>query len=209
MTCADAAALATIPAIFFHTSEYSALQSAGNVLEILIWSIFLAETLLMVRLHQGWGWDWLKTHKVQLLVVVLANPLLVWAIGRFHVLELSTLLPMLEFLKTAKMMKLLKFSKILNFLHLGEVMTKVHVVLSHVTWLVNADWLAAGFLALGIVSAALEGGAVTPLYALDVWFDVGYSMSSSLTQFLLSTIPLFIGAILASMFRHRRKEAMV
>lgn len=209
LTCTAFAAVATIPAIFLHASEYSAYQSAGDILGSLIWFMFLAETLLMVRLHQGWGWDWLRTHKLQLTVVVLANPFLVWAIGRFHVLELSTLLPVPAFVQSAKIMKILKFSKILKFLHLTEVMTKVRVTLSHITWLVNSVWLATGILALGIVGAVLEGGAVTPVHALDIWFEVGQSMFSSFQRLMLATVPLFACAILVAVVGRRRKAVEI
>ena len=108
LTATACAALATIPAVFFHASQSQSLRVLGDVLGIVIWLIFVAETLVMIRLHSGWGIEWLKSHKLQLTVIFLANPLLIWAIGRFEALELFPLLPLPSFLQSAKIMKIFK-----------------------------------------------------------------------------------------------------
>jgi hypothetical protein len=190
LTATAAAAVATIPAVFFHASKSSELRAIGDVLGLLIWFTFLTETLLMVRLHHGWGGEWLRTHKLQVVVVILSNPLLVWAIGRYETLELSTLLPLPSVLQSAKFAKLFKFAKIVKFLHLGEVSTKVRTALAHVPWLVNTTLLSAGILALGIIGAVLDGESATPIHALDVWLGIGHSMVVSVPKVLLATVPL-------------------
>lgn len=190
LTATAVAAIATIPAVFFHASKSAEWQVIGDVLGFVIWLVFLLETLLMIRLHHGWGSDWLKAHKLQLVVIVLANPFLMWAIGRYETLELSTLLPLPSFLQSAKVMKLFKFSKILKFLHLGEVSSKARYALSHFPWLVNTTLLSAALLGLGIVGATIEGTAATPAHGLDVWLDIGHSIMSSLPKALLATLPL-------------------
>jgi len=205
LTAAAAAAIATIPAVFLHASKSSEFRLMGDVLGLLIWLTFLAETLLMIRLHHGWGGEWLRTHKLQIVVVILANPFLVWAIGRYETLELSTLLPLPSVLQSAKLAKLFKFTKILKFLHLGEVSTKARAALAHVPWLVNTVLLSAGVLALGIVGAALEGESATPIHALDVWFKIGHSVIMSMPEVLLATVPL---CLLATMVVARQKKTM-
>lgn len=206
LTATAGAAIATIPAVFLHSSKYETLQTVGNVLGFAIWLIFLTETLIMVRLHHGWGGDWLKTHKLQLVVIVLANPLLGWAIGRYEALELSTLLPLPSFLQSAKLMKLFKFSKVLKFLHLGEIATKVRVALSHVPWAVNSVLLLSGLLGLGIVGTALEGDAATPAHALDVWFEIGHSVIEAAPEVLIASLPL-CAVVAAAITWHKKSVA--
>ena len=196
LTATAAAAIATIPAVFLHASKSSEFRLVGDVLGLLIWVTFVIETLLMIRLHHGWGGEWLRTHKLQIVVVILANPFLMWAIGRYETLELSTLLPLPSILQSAKLAKLFKFTKILKFLHLGEVSTKARAALAHVPWLVNTVLLSSGILALGIVGAALEGESATPIHALDVWVKIGHSLVMSVPEVLLATVPLcFIAAV--------------
>jgi len=206
LTAAAAAAIATIPAVFLHASANSELRAVGDVLGVAIWLTFLAETLLMVRLHKGWGGEWLRTHKLQLAVIFLANPILVWAIGRFETLELATLLPLPSFLQSAKVVKLFKVSKILKFLHLGEVSSKARFAMSHVPWLVKSILISSVLLALGIVGAALDGDAATPIDGLDVWFDIGKAISTSLPKVLVATLPLGVLTGLVAMRRSQLKK---
>ena len=65
LTATACAALATIPMVFFHASQSESLRVLGDVLGIVIWLIFVAETLVMIRLHPGWGSECLKGHKLQ------------------------------------------------------------------------------------------------------------------------------------------------
>ncbi len=203
LTVTACAALATVPAVFFHASKNEDLRVLGDALGVIIWVIFLVETLIMVRLHQGWGGEWLRSHKLQLTVIVLANPMLIWAIGRFETLELFPLLPLPSFLQSAKIMKVFKISKILKFLHLSKVVSKVRLTLAHVPWLVNSVLLASAVLAFGIIGAVLDGEAATPIHALDVWFEIGTSVLSSLSQVILATTPVFI-IVFAFLFRRQR-----
>lgn len=202
LTATACAALATIPAVFFHSSQNEDLRIMGDFLGAIIWLIFVVETLVMIRLHQGWGSKWLRSHKLQLVVIFLANPLLILAIGRFETLELFPLLPLPSFLQSAKMMKIFKFSKILKFLHLGEVATKVRFALSHVPWLVNSVLFASVVLALGIVGAVLDGEAATPIHALDVWLEIGISVVSSLLEVILLSAPICF--VFIFVYRQRR-----
>lgn len=206
LTLTACAALATIPAVFFHASKNEDLRLLGDVLGATIWLIFLVETLVMIRLHHGWGSEWLRSHKLQLAVIFLANPLLIWAVGRFETLELFPLLPLPSFLQSAKIMRIFKFSKLLNFLHLGEVSTKIRFAFAYVPWLVNSVIVVTVILAFGIIGAVLDGEAATPLHALDVWFEIGSSMASSLHQVILATTPTFLIMIIF-VFRRRRLVA--
>jgi len=205
LTATAAAAIATVPAVFLHSSKSSEFRLMGDVLGLLIWLTFLVETLLMIRLHHGWGGEWLRNHKLQIVVVILANPFLVWAIGRYETLELSLLLPLPSFLHSAKLAKLFKLTKVLKFVHLAEVSTKARIALTHVPWLVNTVLLSAGILALGIVGAAFEGDSATPIHALDVWFKIGHSVIMSMPEVLLATVPLWL---LAAIVVARQKKTM-
>lgn len=206
LTATACAALATIPAVFFHASQSESLRVLGDFLGIVIWLIFVAETLVMIRLHPGWGGEWLKGHKLQLTVIFLANPLLIWAIGRFEALELFPLLPLPSFLQSAKIMKIFKFSKVLKFLHLGEVATKVRVSLAHIPWLVNSVLSMTAILAFGIIGAVLDGEAATPIHALDVWLEILNSIVSSLIQVILATSPIFV---IGFVYLLRRKRLVI
>lgn len=204
LTATAAAAILTIPAVFLHASKDSALRAFGDVLGAVIWITFLIETLIMIRLHQGWGGEWLRSHKLQLAVILLANPLLVWAIGRYQTLEMSTLLPLPSFVQSAKVSKLFKVSKLLKFLHLGEVSTKARGALSHAPWLVNGVLLAVALLALGIIGTVIDGKAATPAHALDEWIGIGRSIFTAVDKVLLATLPAVAFFMLAVVFRRNR-----
>lgn len=204
LTATAAAAILTIPAVFLHASKDSALRIFGDFLGATIWLVFLAETLIMIRLHQGWGGEWLRSHKLQLIVILLANPLLVWAIGRYQTLEMSTLLPLPSFVQSAKVSKLFKASKLLKFLHLGEVSTKARGALSHVPWLVNGVLMAVALLALGIIGTVIDGKAATPAHALDEWIGIGRSVFTAVDKVLLATLPAIAFCMLAVVFRRSR-----
>jgi hypothetical protein len=206
LTATAMAAVLTIPAVFLHSSKHSEFRVAGDVLGLVIWLVFLLETLIMIRLHAGWGGDWLRSHKLQLAVILLANPLLVWAIGRYETLEMSTLLPLPSFVQSAKISKLLKVSKVLKFLHLGEVSAKVRVALSHVPWLVNSILIAVALLGLGIVGTVIDGEAATPIHALDEWFEIGHSLVVEIPKVLLVTLPMV--AVLLAAIGLRRHRSM-
>jgi hypothetical protein len=139
-------------------------------------------------------------------VIFLANPLLIWAIGRFEALELFPLLPLPSFLQSAKIMKIFKFSKVLKFLHLGEVATKVRVSLAHIPWLVNSVLSMTAILAFGIIGAVLDGEAATPIHALDVWLEIINSIVSSLIQVILATSPIFV---IGFVYLLRRKRLVI
>jgi hypothetical protein len=204
LTATATAAVLTIPAVFLHASTDSVLRAFGDALGIAIWLVFLAETLIMIRLHHGWGREWLRSHKLQLAVVLLANPLLVWAIGRYQTLEMSTLLPLPSFVQSAKVSKLFKASKLLKFLHLGEVSTKARGALSHVPWLVNGVLVAAALLALGIIGTVIDGRAATPAHGLDEWIEIGRSIFAAADKVLLATLPAVVFFAAAIVTRRSR-----
>ena len=196
LTCTMIAALLTIVSVTLHASSRESFQNIGEALGVGIWLVFLAETLIMVRLHRGWGLGWLKSHKLQLTVIFLANPLLVWSLERVNVLEFSILLPMPTFLKTAKLAKIFKISKLLKFLHLSEVVTKLRYGVAHVKWFLNSALLVIGLVMLGIIGSVFEGNSLTPLHALDVWYRAGHSILNSLPQVFLVSLPLILFLVL-------------
>jgi hypothetical protein len=204
LTATAAAAILTIPAVFLHASKDSTLRALGDVLGAAIWLIFLVETLIMIRLHQGWGGAWLRSHKLQLAVILLANPLLVWAIGRYQTLEMSTLLPLPSFVQSAKVSKLFKVSKLLKFLHLGEVSTKAQGALSHIPWLMNGVLTAVALLALGIIGTVIDGRAATPAHGLDEWIGISRSVLAAADRVLLATLPAVAFVVVAVAVRRNR-----
>jgi len=206
LTLTAGAALAAIPAVFLHVSAVPELRNVGTILSFMIWSVFFAETMIMIRLHSGWGGKWLRSHKLQLLVVILANPLLIWAIGRYEVLELSPLLPLPSFLKSMKIVQILKLSKVVKLLHLGEIVTKVRAALPHIPLLVNSISVLTGVLALGIIGTVLAGDSPTPLHALDVWLEMGESMGASSARVLLVTAPLLLALGFVMRFGRRNRS---
>ena len=196
LTCTMIAALLTIVSVTLHASSRELFQNIGEALGVGIWLVFVAETLIMVRLHRGWGLGWLKSHKLQLMVIFLANPLLVWSLERVDVLEFSILLSMPTFLKTAKLAKIFKISKLLKFLHLSEVVTKLWHVVGHVKWFLNSLLLVVGLVAIGIIGSVFEANSLTPLHALDVWYRAGDSILSSFPQVFLVSLPLILVLVL-------------
>ena len=205
LTSTMIAALLTVVSTTLHASSRESLRSIGEGMSVAIWLVFLAETLIMIRLHRGWGIDWLRSHKLQLTVIFLANPLLVWSLEKVNVMELSILLPLPSFLKTTKLAKILKISKLLDFLHLSEVVTKLRALVAHVKWFFNSVLFIVGLVVLGIIGSVIEGNSLTPFHALDVWYRAGNSMFSSPSQVFLVSFPLALTVVLVVVLRRKKQ----
>ena len=205
LTSTMIAALLTVVSTTLHASSRESLRSIGEGMSVAIWLVFLAETLIMIRLHRGWGIDWLRSHKLQLTVIFLANPLLVWSLEKVNVMELSVLLPLPSFLKTTKLAKILKISKLLDFLHLSEVVTKLRALVDHIKWFFNSVLFIVGLVALGIIGSVIEGNSLTPFHALDVWYRAGNSIVSSLSQVFLVSFPLALTVVLVVVLRRKKQ----
>jgi hypothetical protein len=117
---------------------------------------------------------------------------------------MSMLLPLPNFVQSAKVSKLFKVSKILKFLHLGEVSTKTRAALSHVPWLVNGLLIAVALLALGIIGTVLDGKAATPAHALGEWLGIGRSVFAAVDKVLLATLPTVVFFVAAVLVRRNR-----
>ena len=205
LTSSMIAALLTVVSTTLHASSRELLRSIGEGMSVAIWLVFLAETLIMIRLHRGWGIDWLRSHKLQLTVIFLANPLLVWSLEKVNVMELSILLPLPSFLKTTKLAKILKISKLLDFLHLSEVVTKLRALVAHVKWFFNSVLFIVGLVVLGIIGSVIEGNSLTPFHALDVWYRAGNSIVSSPSQVFLVSFPLALTVVLVVVLRRKKQ----
>jgi len=205
LTSTMIAALLTVVSTTLHASSRESLRSIGEGMSVVIWLVFLAETLIMIRLHRGWGIDWLRSHKLQLTVIFLANPLLVWSLEKVNVMELSVLLPLPSFLKTTKLAKILKISKLLDFLHLSEVVTKLRALVAHIKWFFNSVLFIVGLVALGIIGSVIEGNSLTPFHALDVWYRAGNSIVSSPSQVFLVSFPLALTVVLVVVLRRKKQ----
>lgn len=205
LTSTMIAALLTVVSTTLHASSRESLRSIGEGMSVAIWLVFLAETLIMIRLHRGWGIDWLRSHKLQLTVIFLANPLLVWSLEKVNVMELSILLPLPSFLKTTKLAKILKISKLLDFLHLSEVVTKLRALVAHVKWFFNSVLFIVGLVVLGIIGSVIEGNSLTPFHALDVWYRAGNSIVSSPSQVFLVSFPLGLTVVLVVVLRRKKQ----
>ena len=205
LTCTMIAALLTVVSTTLHASSRESLRSIGGGMSFAIWLVFLAETLIMIRLHRGWGIDWLRSHKLQLTVIFLANPLLIWSLEKVNVMELSILLPLPSFLKTTKLAKILKVSKLLDFLHLSEVVTKLRALVAHVKWFFNSVLFIVGLVVLGIIGSVIEGNSLTPFHALDVWYRAGNSIVSSPSQVFSVSFPLGLTVILVVVLRRKKQ----
>lgn len=205
LTSTMIAALLAVVSTTLHASSRESLRSIGEGMSVVIWLVFLAETLIMIRLHRGWGIDWLRSHKLQLTVIFLANPLLVWSLEKVNVMELSVLLPLPSFLKTTKLAKILKISKLLDFLHLSEVVTKLRALVAHIKWFFNSVLFIVGLVALGIIGSVIEGNSLTPFHALDVWYRAGNSIVSSPSQVFLVSFPLALTVVLVVVLRRKKQ----
>jgi len=205
LTCTMIAALCTVVSTTLHASSRESLQKVGEIIGVAIWLVFLSEKLIMIRLHRGWGVDWLRSHKLQLTVVVLANPLLVWSLEKVNILELSILLPLPSYLKATKLAKILKISKLLKFLHLSEVVTKLRALVAHIKWFFNSVLFIVGLVVLGIIGSVIEGNSLTPFHALDVWYRAGSSIVNSPSQVLLVSFPLVLSLVLVVLLRSKKQ----
>lgn len=195
-TMAAAAALVSaflvIPAVFMAASKNSDIKTAGVWLGYAIWSVFVLETMVFIRLEKGWGGKWLKKHWLQLIVIVLASPLTAIVIEDVIMPMVSVLFSLQNFITVAYFSKIFSSLKIVKLLHLEEVRQKIGKATKRITWLYRTTVVSIAFCSLGIVGAAAQGGAPTPVHGLELWLELAQQSLSAAPELFLVSIPLVV-----------------
>jgi voltage-gated potassium channel len=96
------AAALVIPVLIIEESDVSAaVATLGDALNWLIWLAFLAELAVMLAVVPN-RWAWLRTHPLEIAVVVLTPPFLPTVLGSLRVLRLLRLLRLARFAKALR-----------------------------------------------------------------------------------------------------------
>jgi voltage-gated potassium channel len=89
------AALLTIPAIVIEESDLGEpWDTVGVVLNWVVWSAFLAEVIVMLRLVDD-RWRWVREHPIEVAIVILTPPFLPASLQAARAFRLLRLLPLL------------------------------------------------------------------------------------------------------------------
>ena len=184
------AALLVIPAVFMAASKDTNMKTVGIWLGYLVWAVFVAETLVFIRLEKGWGSKWLKKHWLQLVVIFVASPFT--AIVLEHaVMPLATVLFSVQnFVSLTLLAKLLSGLKVVKLLHLEEVRQKVKKSAKQVKFVYRTAVVSIWLCGVGIVGAAASDGAPTPAHGLALWWELAIEMASKAPELFLVSLPI-------------------
>lgn len=189
------AALFVVPAVFMAASKNDDVSAIGTWLGYSIWAVFLAETLVFIRLEKGWGTKWLRKHWLQVVVIFAASPLTAIVL-KHAVMPLLTPLFGVQNLAAAPLIaKLphgLKTGKFL--LKLVEVRKIVEKQAKQVRWLYRTTVGSLVLCGLGILGAAASGGAPTPLHGLELWWELTNQSIAVAPELFLVSLPI-VGVI--------------
>lgn len=186
-------AFLVVPAVFLAASKDESLRNAGIWLGYLIWAVFLAETLVFIRLEKGWGSKWLRKHWLQVVVIVIASPFAAIVLKHAIMPLVSVLFSMQNFMSLSYLIKLFSGFKIVKLLHLEEVRQKVRKSAKRVKWVYRTTVTSIAFCGLGILGAAASGGAPTPLHGLELWWDLMSQSIAVAPELFLVTMPIVVG----------------
>jgi hypothetical protein len=188
-------AFLVIPAVFLAASKDPSLKNAGVWLSYLIWAVFVAETLVFIRLEKGWGSKWLKKHWLQMTVIVVASPFVAIVLEHAIMPLVSVLFSMQNFISLSYIVKIFSGFKIIKLLHLEEVRQKVRKAAYRVTWLYRIAMASIALCGLGILGAAASGDAPTPVHGLELWWELLNQSIAVAPELFVVSLPIvfFIG----------------
>lgn len=185
------AALFVVPAVFMAASKNEDVSVFGTWLGYAIWAVFLAETLVFIRLEKGWGTKWLRKHWLQVVVIFAASPLTAIVL-KHAVMPMLTPLFGVQNLAAApiiaKIPKTLKTGKFL--LKLVEVRKILEKQARQILWLYRSAVGSLVLCGLGILGAAASGGAPTPLHGLELWWDLTQQAITVAPELFLVSLPI-------------------
>ena len=181
------AALLVIPAVFMAASKDTSVKNFGIWIGYVVWAVFVAETLVFIRLEEGWGSKWLKKHWLQLLVVFVASPL-TGIVLKHTVMHLATVLFGIQNLISAAIVT--KLLVVLKLMKLEEARQKLKKGTKQVKFLYRTAIFSIWFCGIGVVGAAASDGAPTPAHGLALWWELAGDMAAKAPELFLVSIPI-------------------
>ena len=185
------AALFVVPAVFMAASKNEDVSAFGTWLGYAIWAVFLAETLVFIRLEKGWGTKWLRKHWLQVIVIFAASPLTAIVL-KHAVMPMLTPLFGVQNLAAAPIL-----AKIPNTLKTGKFLLKLEEVrrilekqAKQIQWLYRSTVGSLVACGLGILGAAASGGAPTPLHGLELWWELAQQAIAVAPELFLVSLPI-------------------
>jgi len=202
-------AFLVIPAVFLAASKDPSLKNAGVWLGYLIWVVFVAETLVFIRLEKGWGSKWLKKHWLQVLVIIVASPFAAIVLEHAIMPLVSVLFSMQNFISLSYVVKIFRGFKVIKLLHLEEVRQKVRKSAKRVKWLYRTTVTSIAVCGLGILGAAASGGAPTPLHGLELWWELVNQSVAVAPELFLVSLPIIVGIGGFALFQSRLASRVI
>jgi len=188
-------AIFVVPAVFMAASRDESVSAIGIWLGYAIWVVFLAETLVFIRLEKGWGTKWLCKHWLQVVVIFAASPLTAIVLKHAVMPMLTPLIGVQNLAAApilAKIPNTLKTGKFL--LKLVEVRKIVEKQAMQVQWLYRTTVGSLVLCGLGILGSAASGGAPTPLHGLELWWELTNQSIAVAPELFLVSLPI-VGVI--------------
>jgi hypothetical protein len=198
------AALLVIPAVFMAASKDTSVKNFGIWIGYVVWAVFVAETLVFIRLEEGWGSKWLKKHWLQLVVIFVASPFTA-VVLKHAVMPLATVLFSVQnFVSLTLFTKMLSGLKIVKLLHLEEVRQKIKKSAKQVKYVYRTAIISIWMCGVGIVGAAASDGAPTPAHGLVLWWELAGDMVSQAPELFVVSLPIvaIIGGF--ALLQHRQ-----
>ncbi len=161
--CAVIAALLSIPAILMQTSESHLVHGAGNVLNVFIWLFFALEVTVLLSLTAD-DWAWIRSHKLELIVVVGTAPVFSLIGDKGVIFGLAPLL---------LLSRVIRFAKITKFLKVGKLLKTNKIIEKDETFPKWVDQVVFGIvliLIIGLIGMIVDKEAHSISQGIKYWF---------------------------------------
>ena len=183
------AAFLSIPAIFMQTSDGHFLHVWGNVLSVAIWLFFVVEATILLRIAPN-NWEWARTHKLEVFIIVGASPFLTLMGEKEMVFGITPLLIIPRFLKLLKFAKFMKIGKLLKSM---KIIKKNEAVPE---WVDTLILFSVAIFVIGILGTIINKKSKSLVQGFTYWIDLTINQFQIESQIVFATFGA-IGAALA------------
>ena len=191
------AALLSIPAVLLQTSENYLTKTIGNALNVFIWLFFASEFIVLVKLATK-KWVWIKSHKLELIIVLGTAPLFSLVGEKGVILGVAPLLMILRLLRILRFTKVLKVGKLL------KTMKIVKKDESFPQWIDQVIFGLVYVLIAGLIGMIVNKEAHSITQGIKHWIELLDGDIKSNRSFVLLGVILFLVPIISSIVKIKK-----
>ncbi len=195
------AAFLCIPAIFMQSSNSDALNLWGNALSIAIWLFFVVEATILLRIAPN-NWQWVRTHKLEVFIIVGASPFLTLMGEKEMVFGITPLLIIPRFLK------LLKFAK---FMKIGKLLKSMKIIKKNESvpgWVDTLILFIVAIFVIGILGTIINKKSKSLVQGFAFWFNFAEEQFQIKSANALITIGVIATAAVFLALSKRKKQSI-